>query len=235
MISLKYKELPQAIKLLHHLKTIDDSYDFDIIFPKKVWPNIESEQPNDAMEIIHQHHKVFQDSTKNDFGMDYIIGASTSADCWVNIKKNNDIIGYATNLFHKVNNKKVNHFRVTFFNSTLQGSGSYTLLQDLRINIFPSDFIFSRTQNPIVYETFEKLFYQNNMMISPRVGYIDNECLSIAKKLEFNVDNNSIIKNAVRGIVAVETPLPKEKIKSLWDQIDLYNGDVLLVSGYKKL
>jgi len=234
MISLKYKELPQAKALLGHLKSINDSYDFDIIFPKKVWPNISSEQSDDAMEIINQHHKVFQDSTKNDFGMDYIIGASTSADCWINIKKDDEIIGYATNLFHEVNNKKINHFRVTFFNSLLQGSGAYALLQDLRINIFPSDFIFSRTQNPVVYQTFERLFNQNGMMISPRIGYIDQECLLVAKKLEFNVDNNSIIKNAVRGIVAVETPTPHDKIKTLWDKIDLYNGDVLLVAGYKK-
>jgi len=72
------------------------------------------------------------------------------------------------------------------------------------------------------------------MIISPRVDYVDQKCLSLAKKLDFEVDNNSIIKNAVRSIVALETPDPGEKLRSMWDEIDLYNGDTLLVAGYKK-
>ena len=234
MITQFYKDLPQGKALLNHLKKINNKYDFEIIFPKEIWPNIANEQSADALEIIKQHHKVFQDSTKNDFGMDYIIGASISADCWINIKNEDNIIGYSTNLFHEINNKKVNYFRVTFFDSSIKGAGAYALLQDLRINIFPSDYIFSRTQNPIVYKTFERLFNQNGMIISPRVDYVDQKCLSLAKKLDFEVDNNSIIKNAVRSIVALETPDPGEKLRSMWDKIDLYNGDTLLVAGYKK-
>ena len=42
------------------------------------------------MQYINQHHKVFQDSTENDFGIDYILGASTSADCWIHIRNGKD-------------------------------------------------------------------------------------------------------------------------------------------------
>ena len=106
----------QAIALSNYLKKINNDLTFEIIFPKKLWPNIEKEQPDEAMQYINQHHKVFQDSTENDFGIDYILGASTSADCWIHIKNGKDeIVGYATNVFYKINSQKVNFFRVTFF------------------------------------------------------------------------------------------------------------------------
>ena len=64
--------------LLNYLKKINNDLTFEIIFPKKLWPNIEKEQPDEAMQYINQHHKVFQDSTENDFGIDYIVNSCCS-------------------------------------------------------------------------------------------------------------------------------------------------------------
>ena len=98
----------QALSLSKYLKSLDLELSFEIIFPKNRWPNIENEQPDEAMYYINQHHTVFQDSTENDFGIDYILGASTSADCWIHILKGRDeIVGYATNIFYVLKNQKV--------------------------------------------------------------------------------------------------------------------------------
>ena len=130
----------QALAFSNYLKKLNNDLSFEIIFPKVLWPNIEKEQPDEAMHYINQHHKVFQDSTENDFGIDYILGASTSADCWIHIKNGKDeIVGYATNVFYKINSQKVNFFRVTFFKQSIRQLKIYPYLQDLRINIFPSD------------------------------------------------------------------------------------------------
>ena len=39
---------------------------------------------------------------------------------------------------------------------------------------------------------------------------------------------------AISGEVLAETPLPPENLIPLWNQIDLKNGDVLVMIGYKK-
>ena len=224
----------QALAFSNYLKKLNNDLTFEIIFPKKLWPNIEKEQPDEAMQYINQHHKVFQDSTENDFGIDYILGASTSADCWIHIKKGKDeIVGYATNVFYKINSQKVNFFRVTFFKQSIRQLKIYPYLQDLRINIFPSDFIFSRTQNPVVYKIFSRFFKLYGLKIAPSLNGFDSKCIKVARSLGFDVDDNLIIKNAVRGIVAKNTPFIEGEIDTLWKKIDLNNGDVYLVVGYK--
>ena len=224
----------QALSLSKYLESLDLKLSFEIIFPKNRWPNIENEQSDEAMYYINQHHTVFQDSTENDFGIDYILGASTSADCWIHILKGRDeIVGYATNIFYELKNQKVNFFRVTFFKQSIRQLKIYPYLQDFRINLFPSDYIFSRTQNPVVYKIFKRFFSTYKMKIAPSLDGFDNKCIAIAKELGFEVDNDLIIKNAVRGIVAKNTPTIEGEINILWNKINLNNGDVYLVVGYK--
>ena len=103
----------------------------------------------------------------------------------------------------------------------------------LRINIFPSDFIFSRTQNPVVYKIFSRFFKLYGLKIAPSLNGFDSKCIKVARSLGFDVDDNLIIKNAVRGIVAKNTPFIEGEIDTLWKKIDLNNGDVYLVVGYK--
>ena len=165
---------------------------------------------------------------------DSILGASTSADCWIHIKNGKDeIVGYATNVFYKINSQKVNFFRVTFFKQSIRQLKIYPYLQDLRINIFPSNFIFSRTQNPVVYKIFSRFFKLYGLKIAPSLNGFDSKCIKVARSLGFDVDDNLIIKNAVRGIVAKNTPFIEGEIDTLWKKIDLNNGDVYLVVGYK--
>ena len=47
----------QALAFSNYLKKLNNDLTFEIIFPKKLWPNIEKEQPDEAMQYINQHHE----------------------------------------------------------------------------------------------------------------------------------------------------------------------------------
>ena len=49
-----------------------------------------------------------------------------------------------------------------------------------------------------------------------------------------DINDQSVIIGAIRGEVLVKTPSPPEDLIPLWNQIDLKNGDVLVMIGYKK-
>ena len=103
-----YYSLPEAKLLLDHLRKINPKYGIEIVFPKKKWGEIDLTQNDEAMSIINRHHEVFKDSSGNDFGLKFIIGASTSADLWVHIlDENKNIIGFSTNECHQVSSNSV--------------------------------------------------------------------------------------------------------------------------------
>ena len=231
----QYSSLPEAKSLLNHLHKINPKYGIEIIFPKKKWLGEDLTQNDESMAIINNHHEVFKDSSGNDFGLKFIIGASTSADLWVHIlDEDKNIIGFSTNEYHHVSSGSVNYFRVTLLKKIIQRSGLYPFLQELRFNIFPSDFIISRTQHPVVYSAFKKLCNNHDMSISPRVGNVFSRSFKIAKEMGLDINDQSVIIGAIRGEVLVETPSPPEDLIPLWNQIDLKNGDVLVMIGYKK-
>ena len=72
------------------------------------------------------------------------------------------------------------------------------------------------------------------MSISPRVGNVFSGSFKIAKEMGLDINDQSVIIGAIRGEVLAETPLPPENLIPLWNQIDLKNGDVLVMIGYKK-
>ena len=235
MDTSQYSSLPEAKSLLNHLHKINPKYGIEIIFPKKKWLGEDLTQNDESMAIINNHHEVFKDSSGNDFGLKFIIGASTSADLWVHIlDEDKNIIGFSTNEYHHVSSGSVNYFRVTLLKKIIQRSGLYPFLQELRFNIFPSDLIISRTQHPVVYSTFKKLCNNHDMSISPTVGNVFSRSFKIAKEMGLDINDQSVIIGAIRGEVLVETPSPPEDLIPLWNQIDLKNGDVLVMIGYKK-
>ena len=230
-----YYSLPEAKLLLDHLHKINPKYGIEIVFPKKKWAGIDLTQNDEAMSIINRHHEVFKDSSGNDFGLKFIIGASTSADLWVHIlDENKNIIGFSTNECHQVNSNSVNYFRVTLFKKIIQRSGIYPFVQELRYAIFPSDLIISRTQHPVVYNTFKELCSNHGMLISPTVNNVYPKAFEITKELGLDINPHSAIIGAIRGEVLAKTPAPSEDLIPLWNQIDLKNGDVLVMIGYKE-
>ena len=101
MDTSQYSSLPEAKSLLNHLHKINPKYGIEIIFPKKKWLGEDLTQNDESMAIINNHHEVFKDSSGNDFGLKFIIGASTSADLWVHIlDEEKNIIGFSTNEYH---------------------------------------------------------------------------------------------------------------------------------------
>ena len=231
----QYSSLSEAKSLLNHLHKINPKYGIEIIFPQKKWLGIDLTQNDEAMAIINRHHEVFKDSSGNDFGLKFILGASSSADLWIHIlDENKKIIGFSTNKFHQINSSSVNYFRVALFMQIIQKSGIYPLLQELRFKIFPSDYIISRTQHPVVYYAFKKLCNNHGMLISPTVDSVYSGSFNIAKELGLDINNKSAIIGAIRGEVLAQTPPPPKDIIPLWKQIDLKNGDVLVMVGYKK-
>ena len=59
-----------------------------------------------------------------------------------------------------------------------------------------------------------------------------SDILKINRCLISVTDKSNIVKFA-RGIVAKNTPFIEGEIDTLWKKIDLNNGDVYLVVGYK--
>ena len=234
MDTLNYKSLPELKLLLNHIHKINTEYGINIIFPNKKWPGLKLNQPPEAMNIIIRHYKVFLKASGNDFGLDFFIQASTSADLWIHIlDENQNIIGLSTNEKHYVKNKSVNYFRITFFDKSIQGLGIYSLLQKLRFAIFPSDYIIARTQHPIVYKTFKKLCNHHGMSISPTVNSFYSKSINIAKGIGLNINDQSVIPGGIRGEVLTKTPAPSQDLASLWKRINLKNGDLLVMVGYK--
>ena len=84
-----------------------------------------------------------------------------------------------------------------------------------------------------MYKIFSRFFKLYGLKIAPSLNGFDSKCIKVARSLGFDVDDNLIIKNAVRGIVAKNTPFIEGEIDTLWKKIDLNNGDVYLVVGYK--
>ena len=72
------------------------------------------------------------------------------------------------------------------------------------------------------------------MLISPTVDNVYSGSFNIAKELGLDINNKSAIIGAIRGEVLAQTPPPPKDIIPLWKQIDLKNGDVLVMVGYKK-
>jgi hypothetical protein len=72
------------------------------------------------------------------------------------------------------------------------------------------------------------------MLISPTVSNVYPKAFEIAKELGLDINPHSAILGAIRGEVLAKTPAPSEDLIPLWNQIDLKNGDVLVMIGYKE-
>lgn len=235
MSSSNYIGLPEATLLLNHLKTINPEYGIEIILPKKEWPGLKSNLSPQAMAIIHEHHKVFKNASGNDFGLKFIIGASASADLWIHIlDENNNIIGFSTNQIHEVDKLNVNFFRTTFLNKIIQGVDIHPFMQNLKLAVLPADIIIARTQHPIIYKNFKTLCTNHGMIFNPTVDRVSSEVIDIGNKLGLNIDEESICRGVIQGEVLIKTPAIPKEIAPLWNKMNLKNGDVLFISGYKK-
>ena len=229
-----YKSLPEAKFLLDHIHKINPKYGIEIILPQQRWPNLKLNQTTDVMKMIHQHREVYLNASTNDLGMIYHTEASGYADLWIHIlDENRNIIGLSINKLFEVNQNPLNYFQACMLSRDIQNLGIYPLLQDLRIAIFPANHILCRTQNPIVYKKYQEFCCKHGMSISPTLNKIYPQSIDIVKAAGFNIDDQSVSRNAINGEVLKETPIPDQEIASLWDRINIANGDLLVIICYK--
>ena len=59
------------------------------------------------------------------------------------------------------------------------------------------------------------------------------EELDIVKAAGFDIDDQSVSRNAINGEVLKETPIPDQDIALLWERINIANGDLLVIICYK--
>ena len=235
MLTIDYKSTPQSKNLLAHLHSIDPGFDIDIIHPKERWPDIETRKSPEVMDIIRQHHKVSKNGLGNDIGLDAFVHRNRDADLWIHIlDKDKNIIGFSINEGYEIDGKNINYFRATIFNKAIQKSGIYPLLNELKILIIPADILMVRTQNPVVYKYFVKLCHDHGLSVSPTVNQIDPDILELARKLDPDVDDESVHRQIFDGEALIGTPNPPDDIAPIWDRMDIYDGDILVIVGYSK-
>ena len=228
-----YKALPQAQKLLKHLRTLDRRLDLEIIFPKKRWPDIEKRKSSEVMDIIRQHHVVSKDGLGNDLGLEAFVSRNRDADLWIHIlDKDRKIIGFSINEGYEVHGKKVNYFRVTIFNKLIQKLGIYPLLNELKVAIIPADILMVRTQNPVVYKYFSQLCHNHGLKVSPTVDVNNPKMIALARELDPDVDDQSVHRALFKGEALIGTPKPPDDIAPIWDRMDISKGDILAIMGY---
>ena len=58
--------------------------------------------------------------------------------------------------------------------------------------------------------------------------------LALARELDADVDDQSIHRNLFDGEALVGTPSPPEDIAPIWDRMNIYNGDILVIIGYQE-
>ena len=236
MTRTDYKSLPQAQSLLDHLKSINQGFDIEIIQPKKRWPDIETSKSPKVMEIIRQHHTVSKNGFGNDIGLDAIIHRNQNADLWIHIlDENKNIIGFSINEGYEIERKIVNYFRVTILNKNIQNQGIYPLLNELKVAILPADIFLVRTQNPVVYKYFTQMCEQRGLMVSPTADFINPAAVDIVRWLIPEVDAYSVQHSLIEGEVLVNTPQPSKEHAPIWERMDIYNGDVVVILGYPEL
>ena len=236
MTRTDYKSLPQAQSLLDHLKSMNQGFDIEIIQPKKRWPDIETRKSPKVMEIIRQHHTVSKNGFGNDIGLDAFVHRNRNADLWIHIlDENKNIIGFSINEGFEIEHKIVNYFRITILNKNIQKQGIYPLLNKLKVAVLPADIFLVRTQNPVVYKYFTQMCEQRGLMVSPTADFINPAAVDIVRWLIPEVDAYSVQHSVLEGEVLVNTPQPPKEHAPIWERMDIYNGDVVVILGYPEL
>ena len=79
-------------------------------------------------------------------------------------------------------------------------------------------------------------YYETIYIVNPNLenDVLDKTMAEIAKELDLDINPYSAIIGAIRGEVLAKTPAPSADLIPLWNQIDLKNGDVLVMIGYKE-
>ena len=235
MTEFKYIKSIELKSLLKHLKSIDRGLNLKIIKPKIKWPNIQNHQSIEVINIIREHHLLSQNSFGSDIGFNKILERSINADLWIHILDNkNKIIGLSINKKLFLNKQFVNEFCMTILNKHYKKLGIYPLLNELRIKFFPCDYLLVRTQNPFVYKYFSKLCLDNSYKVSPTINKINSNIIELIKELYPKVDSNSIQRSGFDNELLKNTPKPPIEIKPIWDRMDISNGDLVIIVGYKK-
>ena len=72
------------------------------------------------------------------------------------------------------------------------------------------------------------------MIFNPTVDRVSPEVIAIGNKLGLNIDEEAICRGVIQGEVLIKTPVIPKEISPLWNKMNLKNGDVLFISGYKK-
>ena len=68
--------------------------------------------------------------------------------------------------------------------------------------------------------------------MSPRVDFINPNMITLAKKLDPDVDDQSVHRALCKGEALIGTPKPPDDIAPIWDRMDIFKGDILAVMGY---
>jgi hypothetical protein len=185
------------------------------------------------MDIISQQHEVSKDGFGNDIGFEAIVHRNRDADLWIHIMdENGQLIGFSINEGYVVEDQSINYFRITVFYKNIQKKGIYPLLNELKVAIIPADIYLVRTQNPIVYTYFTQMCKQRGLRVSPTATHIDPAALDIARHLIPGVDESSVQRSLLMGEALKGTPKPPEEYAPIWDRMDIYNGDVVVIIGY---
>ena len=76
---------------------------------------------------------------------------------------------------------------------------------------------------------------QRGLMVSPTADYINPAAVDIVRCLIPEVDVYSIQHSAGEGEFLVNTPKPPKEYAPIWERMDIYNGDVVVILGYPRL
>ncbi len=151
-----------------------------------------------------------------------------------------EIRGYGLNSQIQLNGTTINYFGSGFIDPQLQDKDVYAELNLFRSDQLPTEAIMTRTQNPKVYSGFMRLCQERGFLLSPdHDSKIDSPSLELAKAFSFRgggaFSSECNNKQTCRGIYERElmgnTPLPNEATRKVMGELNVSNGDAIILVG----
>ncbi|MFH1589659.1 MAG: hypothetical protein ABIB43_03785 [archaeon] len=149
------------------------------------------------------------------------------------IKNQDEIVGYTTNDLMKLNGRKMNYFSSAFIKRDLQDHGLYHEINNIRFNTHPTDVIMTRTQTPIVISGFKRLCDENGFTMFPSGGLVPPDIMNIARAYDPNVNFSLVCKGVYGRALMDDTPEPRDDVRSMFNMINVNNGDGMILIGTK--
>ncbi|MFH1174392.1 MAG: hypothetical protein V1725_04620 [archaeon] len=152
------------------------------------------------------------------------------------LKRQGRIIGYAVNDLLEIAGQRVNYYATALLRREIQQHGLYELLNEHRADALPASIVMTRTQNPVVYRSMQRLCVSRGYELHPNGKAVPEAMRAIARAY-CGADEQLIARGVYFGRSLMDdTPLPKtEEERKVWSNIAVEKGDAVVIVGVRPL